>query len=401
MCILLVLCMLLQPFMPVIARQVEGTDAAGGGGKNYNSSSVDEAQQEFQKTYDTVMQLEEIDLEGFASTCVGGVSTCENIGTWFHNGWDNLFNDGQNQKEYVDYLGDIERANEQIRQAKAQMTEMKEKMDAGDVDKAKNADPSQVADGAIRAQAEAMNTLRGTMTTAGETLVNIGELCETVSTILGVLDLILKGICLIPVCAPAIPILEPISEICGTASTVLGIAGPMITAAGESLIESAQMGYTSDAQILGNLAIDVGVEGGKQALCHFATKGCEKLMGGTANYLADSFGDNADDILGTANAFWDPKSTLTQGVGSAIFGDDFTKQFAERGLDELAEDFMNGTSEFLVDTALDAAGTSIPSGDDLIEGAIGDGLDAAKEVVKDATVRKTVQPVGLYVGDDD
>lgn len=401
MCILLVLCMLLQPFIPVIARPVEGTDAAGGGGKNYNSSSVDEAQQEFQKTYDTVMSLKEIDLEGFASACVGGVSTGKNIGIWFENLGDKVFNGGQNQKEYVDYLGDIERANEQIRKAQAQMTEMKQKMDAGDVDKAKNADPSKVADGAIRAQAEAMNTLRSTMTTAGETLVNIGELCETVSTILGVLDLILKGICLIPVCAPAIPILEPISEICGTASTALGIAGPMITAAGESLIESAEMGYTSDAQILGNLALDVGEEGVKQAVCHYATKGCEKLMGGTANYLADSFGDNADDILGTANAFWDPKSTLTQGVGSALFGDDFAKQFAERGLDELAEDFMEGTSEFLVDTALDASGISMPSGGDLVEEVIGDTFDAGKEAIKDATVRKTVQPAGLNVGDDD
>ena len=62
---------------------------------------------------------------------------------------------------------------------------------------------------------------------------------------------------------------------------------------------------------------------------------------------------------------------------------------------------MEGTSEFLVDTALDAAGTEIKSGDDIIEDIIDTGLNEAKEVVKDATVRKTVQPAGLNVADDD
>ena len=64
------------------------------------------------------MALEEVDLGKIASVCVGAVSAGENFGTWLSNGFDKVFNDGQNQKEYVDYIKQIEDANAKIRQAK-------------------------------------------------------------------------------------------------------------------------------------------------------------------------------------------------------------------------------------------------------------------------------------------
>lgn len=375
-CMLLVLCMLIQPFLPVLARQVEGTDASGGGGSNYMSGDIDDSQAEFDKAYETVMSMEEIDLEGFASACVGAVSFGENVGIFFGNVWDNITNGGNNQQEYVDYLADIEEANAQIREAKAQMQEMKEKMDAGDVDAAKNADPSAVAGETIEAQSQAMSTLRDSMTKAGNTLIDIGNLCDTVSTILGVLDLILKGVCLIPVCAPAIPILEPISEICGIASTALGIAGPLMTAAGESLVESAEMGYTSDAQILGNLAIDVGTEGVKQAACQVVAKGCGAVMDDLAGCLVDSFGGNVDDLIGS-------------------FVDEFDDDLAD-----IAEDFATGVYDEMVGQLADAVGMS--DLEEAIDDGIGNALDTVGDTMKDNTVRPTANSsAGLNVGDDD
>ena len=368
----LVFCMMLQMLAPAFARPVEGTTTSE------TSEEVSKAQEEFQKSYDTIMALEEVDLGKMASACVGGVSFFENIGVGAHNLWDKWTNDGKDQQEYKDYIKQIEDANAKIRQAKKDAEAMKKDYDAGKIDDAQKADPTKIAKGGLAAQAEAVDTLRDTLTTAGTTLQKVGEVCSEIGTILGVVNAVLKVVSI--AFAPSAPFIAPILVVTEPAATALGIAGPLIEAAGDSLVESAQAGQFTDQQLLKNMAVDVAIEGGKQVATELITKGVTKGLtkgaGKIADDIASKYGDDvAKKIVGTTSGAWDPMSIYKTAVTS-----DLTDALGSKFLEDEAQEALADMVDKTVDYTFDKAGVSVPS----ISGFVGDKIEEGVDYVGDA-----------------
>ena len=143
MCLLLVFCMVLQMLAPAFAIQAKNTSTSP---SSQRSDDVSKAQEEFMKSYETIMALEEVDVGKVGSACVGAVTLGTNGWTALKNGFDKVFNDGKNQQEYVDYMKDIEDANAKSRQAKKDAQAMKKQYDAGKIGDAKKADVNKRAE---------------------------------------------------------------------------------------------------------------------------------------------------------------------------------------------------------------------------------------------------------------
>lgn len=391
--LLLVFCMIMQMLAPAWARQVEGTTTSS---TSQRSSDVSKAQKEFQKSYDTIMALEEVDLGKMASVCVGAVSAGENFGTWLSNGFDKVFNDGQNQKEYVDYIKQIEDANAKIRQAKKDAQAMKKQYDAGKIDDAKKADVNKIAEKGFVAQTQAVDTLRDTLTTAGTTLQKVGSICSEIGTVLGVVNAVLKVVSI--AFAPSAPVIGPILLVTEPAATALGIAGPLIEAAGNSLVESAQAGQFTDQQLMKNMAVDVAIEGGKQVATELITKGITKGAGKVAEDIGKKYGDDiAKKLVGTCSGAWDP-----EGIYKAAITSDLTEVLGDKFLEDEAQEALSDAVDKTVDYALDKAGIEVPSVGGLVDSAVEAGLDyvgdAAGNALKNTNFKSVNDNAGLNAG---
>lgn len=376
--LLLVFCMLAQSFVPIMAAPAATSSDSG--------ADAAEAMEQFNEVYEQVMALEEVELGGVTSACVGATSFFTNIGIGAKNLWNQAFHGGDNQEEYVDYIGQIEDANKDIRDAKAQMEEIKAQFDAGNVQEAIDADPAKVAEGGIAASAAAMSTLQTTLNTAGTALQKVGSLLDTLSTVTSVISLVLKGIALaFPPSAAVIAVVTPVLD---TASTAMGIAGPLIEAAGDSLVETAQAAEISDDVLLRNMVVDVGVEGGKQVVSHLLSKGTEAAIGDFAKYLDP---DDVDGMTGTITAFWDPKGAASSAVSNMM-----QSKYGTEFVTEEAAEFFDDFADFTIDTVSDATGIEIKGPGDLLEEQIDNGLDRLGEGLKgNGSNKKSTKPAGL------
>ncbi|MBQ2594715.1 MAG: hypothetical protein II567_15710 [Candidatus Riflebacteria bacterium] len=392
--ILLVFCMIMQMLAPAWARPVEGTTTSES--SSSRSSDVSKAQEEFQKSYDTIMALEEVDLGKMASVCVGGVSFFENIGVGAHNLWDKWTNGGNDQQEYKDYIKQIEDANEKIRQAKKDAEAMKKQYDAGKIDDAKKADVNKIAEKGFVAQTQAVDTLRDTLTTAGTTLEKVGKVCSEIGTVLGIVNAVLKVVSI--AFAPSAPFIAPILVVTEPAATALGIAGPLIEAAGTSLVESAQAGQFADQQLLKNMAVDVAIEGGKQVATELITKGVTNGLTKGAGKLAEDLGkkygdDVAKKLVGTCSGAWDPAGIYKSAVTS-----DLTEVLGEKFLEDEAQEALADMVDQTVDYALDKAGVDVPSVSGFVEDKIEEGVDYLGDKAKDALKKSVNDNAGLHTG---
>lgn len=348
------------------------------------SEEVAKAQEEFNKSYEAIDKLEEIELGSMATACVGGVSFFENIGIGASNLWDKWTNDGQNQQEYKDYIKQIEDCNAKIRQAKKDAKKMKEDYDKGKIDDAKNADASKIAKGGLAAQAEAVDTLRDTLTTAGTTLEKVGKVCSDIATVLTLVNAVLKVVSV--AFPPSAAVIAPVLLVTEPAATALGIAGPLIEAAGTSLVESAQAGQFTDKQLYGNMALDVGVEGGKQLATHLVTKGLIKGGGKLAEDIGKEYGDDvANKLVGTCSGAWDP-----MGMAKTALQSDLTQALGENFADEAGQKALEEFTDATVDYLADEAGIEVPS----VSGLVEDGIDAGGDWVK----KQVKEKAGLNTG---
>lgn len=388
---LLIFCMIMQMLAPAWARPVEGTTTSE---SSSTSQEVSKAQKEFQKSYDTIMALEEVDLGKMASVCVGGVSLFENIGTGISNAWDKLTNDGKNQKEYVDYIKQIEDANAKIRQAKKDAEKMKKDYDSGKINDAKNADPTKIAKGGLAAQAQAVDTLRDTLNTAGSTLQRVGEICSEIGTILGIVNAVLKVVSIgFP---PSAAVIGPILVVTEPAATALGIAGPLIEAAGNSLVESAQAGQFTDQELLKNMAVDVAIEGGKQVATELITKGITKGAGKVAEDIGKKYGDDvAKKLVGTCSGAWDP-----MGMVKGAMQSDMTEALGNKFLDEAGQEALENLADVTIDYAAEKAGIEVPSLSGAVEAGVDYVGDVAGEALKNTNSKSVSDNAGLNASGD-
>ena len=307
--ILLVLCMLFQPFVPLFA-------------ENSNTAEVSSAETQFLDAYDQISKLEEIDVsecEGIIKAATGIENTghaIKNGFTWLGNQWDKLTNDGKNQKEYdeyADYIGQIKEANKKIIEAKAQAECMKTAFDNGGIDAAKNADPSKVSKGSLETQMQAMDDARTALTDAGNCLKDVAKTMETIATVLSGLSTVAGLLSLIPA----------LSGPCAVISLALGIAGDVLSpvakcmdSAGDGLIAAAQAGANSEA---GTYAMDnfkhTAVEEAPKAAFNIALDvvGSKYVGGESSNAIKDASSKYLDDVLdlgGNASKLWDPTSSI-------------------------------------------------------------------------------------------
>lgn len=237
--------MLLQPFAPVMARQVideygRETAPSSSTGSNYNSAEIEEARAEFDTAYEQITGMQAIDVSNMSWTLTIA----------------DLFIPG-------DLKAEIAAANEMLEDAKAQMEEAKTQMDSGDVEAAMNADPSKVAGDTMEAQSQAMSDIRQGLTNAGNTLVAVGGVVETVcNTLSSIITKISDALNSISIWLPLVGTIYvgsflsyPFDEL-NLGVQLLGDTFGVIRAAGESLIATAEAGQYDDATLLGNLDAD-------------------------------------------------------------------------------------------------------------------------------------------------
>ncbi len=156
-----------------------------------------------------------------------------------------------------------------------------------------------------------MASYQEALSKAGYSLTAVGDMLGLLTTVLtvvcGVLTVaaVISGGTLAAVAAPVLAKVIPIT-------TKLGIASALITAAGNSLISSAEKGIVDDANLMGNLAKDVTIEGAK---IYIAQK-ILPVVGGkiskvVAKKLSTSFGKSAGNVFSKA---WNPRNTMAKGL---------------------------------------------------------------------------------------
>lgn len=267
-----------------------------------SAAEIAKAKQEYQKTYDQIMALETVDLGWFGGGVVDLVSKVESAVT---------------NKE-KDYIKQIEEANKQILQAKSDAVATMNLINAGDLDAAAAKDPSQMANG-LAESGGAMAKYQEAMTKAGFALVSVGTAFMALSDFLTVTCAVLT---IVAIAAGAISggslavALAPVLAKLIPATTYISIAAAMLTAAGNSLISSAEKGVVDDANLLSSLSKDVAIEGAKiviaQKLVPLAGGKIGKLL---SKKISSIFNQTA------AKAFtkvWNPKNASANGLSKLV-----------------------------------------------------------------------------------
>mgnify|MGYP001339514589 CR=1 FL=1 len=265
---------------------------------NANAAEIAKAKQEYTQTYNDIMALKEVNLGWVGNGIVDLVGRAESAFT------------GKEK----DYIKEIEEANRQIRQAKADATTTMALIQAGDLEAAAATDPSQMASslaesgGALAKYQEALTKAGSALTAVGNTLGLITTVLTVVCGILTVAAAASVGT-LAPVAAPVLVELIPLTG-------KLGIASALITAAGNSLISSAQKGIVNDANLLGNLAKDVAIEGAKIYIAQkvFPIIG-NKISKVVSKQISSTMSKNAANIFSKA---WKPKDTVASSLAKKL-----------------------------------------------------------------------------------
>ena len=323
--LLLVLCMIMQSFVPVWAQATS---------KNGESKeSISDAREKFNKAYDEIMAIKEVEIDDTVRLVING-----------KDGWDNLWSGAlfDDSKEKVDHVAEIEEANRNIKEAQDSMTEMKAKFDSGKIDAAENANADEIVSGALTAQSEAQAALQGTLWEAGNDLKSLGEMIDTLCTIITIIE----AICVLFMWAlPAI--LGPILTACQFLDKFLPETAIVLKGVGQGLMDTAESGNCSDAVLVGNVLWDTGTEFAK-----------DKAM--------DLLGDSIGKELGGA---WDMNDTVMKDMMSDGFGDDVTKKLAD---DDLYKNFvykelekggkelnLDNASEYVTDKLADGVNSAL------------------------------------------
>lgn len=308
--VFLVLCLLLQPFIPVLATATSQSD------------DVSSAIEQFNETYEKIKAMEPIDLGLLGTGAVGIVG--------FFKG--------------EDYTGEVKRANEQIEKAKEQAEEMKKQFDSAKVDDVQNMDVNKLS-GSLREQMQASANNQKILKNCGESLLKVSEVLNTIGTVLSILNPILEivgSICSVPPLTPVGAVAEGILLVTRPLAVAVPIIGATIKGAGDGLIDAAEASAAADKALLttgessGPIKVSnyVGKEmvkdGATAGACAFiGSKACGKVVENGASKLATTkvgnsivtkfMGSNADDFAKGIKNVWgwssdSPASEMTREV---------------------------------------------------------------------------------------
>ncbi|PKL45641.1 MAG: hypothetical protein CVV41_01180 [Candidatus Riflebacteria bacterium HGW-Riflebacteria-1] len=365
--VLIVFALLLQPFAPLAMARAEAPN---------QKAQIEKAVADYQKTYDDIMAIKECELETTASIVIDTIDAArvawkeaeagakaarraaEDAARWIRDnavapvagvlawGADKLTGGAfdlqerlrehenkqrakeaearkleleaeKKQKEEEDfkkYGDEIDEANEQIKQIKADAQKTMDLLKKGDFEAAAKTDPSQVH-GTMDAGANALRIYQDALIGAGQKLVSTGEVMSKTGAILGVVSLTLKVIAAAcaatVVAAPAAGIISSISGVCDIAGKAVGIASVVLIGAGNSLIEAGEKGITSDREY----AVVIGKNTAKAAASEAIKYGTKKITGGIVKEMGGgAFDEIADGDFATQAV----KSLLSRGVGNQL-----------------------------------------------------------------------------------
>lgn len=218
------------------------------------------------------------------------------------------------EEDFKKYRDEIDDANAQIKEIKADAQRTMDLLKAGDFAAAAATDPSKVH-GTMDAGADALRIYQDALIGAGNKLVSTGNIMSKTGGVLGTVSLVLKVVAAAcaatVVAAPAAPIIASIATVCGTAAKAVGIASVILIGAGNSLVEAGNKAITSDR----DFAVVIGKNTAKAAASEGIKYGTKKITGGLVGEMGGgAFDKLADDDF----ALKAVESLLKKGVGDQL-----------------------------------------------------------------------------------
>ena len=375
--LLLALLMLLQPFAAPMALWAEEEAA------NESTASIEDSETSFDDAYTQVMALKEIELGWFMKQVLNCCSIADNCGEY----WDSAVNG--TKPEYVDYVAQIKESNAAVKSAQESMKAAKEDRDNKMIGAAAKLDPKEVADKGLTAAAKAEAVNRECLERAGKLLVGIGDTLDTIKTAVEIIGPIMKIVAAIPI--PAVQeVALGISEVCDAVILALDAAIPMLKGTGQGLLDTAEAGYASDAQLMGNVAMNTAGEAAKVVAEEAISEGCTSLIGDSAKWFADCGFTNPDSMQALSKGFWDTtaigKNAASDMTFEALSG--MNSVLFNEGTKEATKEATEG----LIDVGLEAMDMTLPSVKEFAK----DKADQAIDWTVDQAEEKVVKPsVGL------
>lgn len=375
--LLLALLMLLQPFAAPMALWAEEEAA------NESTASIEDSETSFDDAYTQVMALKEIELGWFMKQVLNCCSIADNCGEY----WDSAVNG--TKPEYVDYVAQIKESNAAVKSAQESMEAAKKDRDNKMIGAAAKLDPKEVADKGLTAAAKAEAVNRECLERAGKLLVGIGDTLDTIKTAVEIIGPIMKIVAAIPI--PAVQeVALGISEVCDAVILALDAAIPMLKGTGQGLLDTAEAGYASDAQLMGNVAMNTAGEAAKVVAEEAISEGCTSLIGDSAKWFADCGFTNPDSMQALSKGFWDTtaigKNAASDMTFEALSG--MNSVLFNEGTKEATKEATEG----LIDVGLEAMDMTLPSVKEFAK----DKADQAIDWTVDQAEEKVVKPsVGL------
>lgn len=246
--VLTMLAFILQLFSPAItfAQSAETQKA-----------QIEKATAEFQKTYDAIMAVEPVELGGMANFTINAIDGIKS----FASDVSGLFNGEsaaerearQKQEEYDKYKAQIDRANEEIAQLKADAQATMAMLKSGDIQAAASTDPTKSYNSIVESGG-ALGVYQKALSNAGNKLLDIAGKLSTAGTVIGIITAILIPVSIaFPVVAPAIPVMKGVT-------LALTIAEGVIKAAGNTLITASEKAITGDQDFMETLALETTLQ---------------------------------------------------------------------------------------------------------------------------------------------
>lgn len=267
--ILLILTFLLQPFAVLAEEKTP-------------KSQITQAVKEYQKTYDEIMAIEEVQLGDVSKWVLNSISNIKNL--FSRNP---LKKEGveeqkaRKQKEELEnYVKKIEQANKDIAKIKADAKKTMALIKGGSFQAAAQTDPTKVYN-SLDENSTALGIYQKALQGAGKTLLDAASALDSACKIMSTLGLTLSVISLFPAAAP---ITVPLGAIIGKIALGTGIASSLLKASGNSLIEAAEEAIADDQRLLSVLSKEVGKAAAEQAIS-YATG---KLVGQFASDFANT-----------------------------------------------------------------------------------------------------------------
>ena len=375
--LLLVLCMLMQPFAAPMTVWAEEEAA------NESTASIEDSETSFDEAYEQVMALKEIELGWFMKQVLNCCSIADNCGEY----WDSAVNG--TKPEYVDYVAQIKESNAAVKSAQESMEAAKKDRDNKMIGAAAKLDPKEVADKGLTAAAKAEAVNRECLERADKLLVGIGDTLDTIKTAVEIIGPIMKIVAAIPI--PAVQeVALGISEVCDAVILALDAAIPMLKGTGQGLLDTAEAGYASDAQLMGNVAMNTAGEAAKVVAEEAISEGCTSLIGDSAKWFADCGFTNPDSMQALSKGFWDTtaigKNAASDMTFEALSG--MNSVLFNEGTKEATKEATEG----LIDVGLEAMDMTLPSVKEFAK----DKADQAIDWTVDQAEEKVVKPsVGL------